>query len=139
MINILRPILELSVVIPGLLLAYFPVKSGLKQLPGKLALWQGPLVLSLCIGGGIFCWHFQSASDLHLEIRNDRTFCLCIVCLYEQSGQSSQCGYSDPETDGAATAMVLPVGMCLLSWNLLAYDGSCVLSGYQCGTYNGGR
>ena len=59
MINILRPILELSVVIPGLLLAYFPVKSGLKQPPGKLALWQGPLVLSLCIGGGMFCWHFH--------------------------------------------------------------------------------
>mgnify|MGYP000169371553 CR=1 FL=1 len=35
--DILRPILELSVVIPGLLLAYFPVKSYLKQPFGKLA------------------------------------------------------------------------------------------------------
>ena len=35
--DILRPILELSVVLPGLLLAYFPVKSYLKQSPGKLA------------------------------------------------------------------------------------------------------
>ena len=33
----LRPILELLVVFPGLLLAYFPVKSYLKQSPGRLA------------------------------------------------------------------------------------------------------
>ena len=29
--ELLRPILELGVVIPGMLLAYFPVKSSLKQ------------------------------------------------------------------------------------------------------------
>ena len=34
--DILRPILELSVVLPGLLLAYFPVKSYLKQSPENL-------------------------------------------------------------------------------------------------------
>ena len=50
--DILRPILELSVVLPGLLLAYFPVKSYLKQSPGKLAARILPLMAGLCIGGG---------------------------------------------------------------------------------------
>ena len=34
--DILRPILELSVVLPGLLLAYFPVKSYLSSPPENL-------------------------------------------------------------------------------------------------------
>ena len=45
--DILRPILELSVVLPGLLLAYFPVKSYLKQSPGKLAARILPLMAGL--------------------------------------------------------------------------------------------
>ena len=55
----LRPVLELSVVLPGLLLAYFPVKSYLKQPPGKLALWLLPLMTGLCIGGGLVCYHLR--------------------------------------------------------------------------------
>lgn len=54
----LRPILELSVVLPGLLLGYFPVKSYIKQPPGRLAAWLLPLMLCLCTGGGMLCWHF---------------------------------------------------------------------------------
>lgn len=54
----LRPILELSVVLPGLLLGYFPVKSYLKQPPGKIAAWLLPLMLCLCTGGGMLCWYF---------------------------------------------------------------------------------
>lgn len=57
--DILRPILELSVVFPGLLLAYFPVKSYLKQLPGKLAAWLLPLMASLCVGGGLVCYQLR--------------------------------------------------------------------------------
>ena len=53
--DVLRPVLELSVVLPGLLLAYFPVKSYLKQPPGALAAWLLPLMLGLCIGGGLAC------------------------------------------------------------------------------------
>lgn len=34
--DILRPMLELFVALPGLLLAYFPVKSYLKQSPRTL-------------------------------------------------------------------------------------------------------
>lgn len=59
MMNILRPILEFSVVIPGLLLAYFPVRSFLKRTPGKLAVKLLPLMLVLCMGGGLLCWHFR--------------------------------------------------------------------------------
>ena len=55
----LRPMLELAVVIPGLLLAYFPVKSFLKQPCGKLAAWLVPMMLGLCVGGGLLCWHFR--------------------------------------------------------------------------------
>ena len=64
--DILRPILELSVVLPGLLLAYFPVKSYLKQSPVKLAARILPLMAGLCIGGGIVCYqlHASTASAL---------------------------------------------------------------------------
>ena len=58
----LRPILELAVVIPGLLLAYFPVKSFLKQPRGKLAAWLVPMMLGLCVGGGLLCWHFRAST-----------------------------------------------------------------------------
>ena len=58
----LRPILELAVVIPGLLLAYFPVKSYLKQPCGKLAAWLVPMMLGLCVGGGLLCWHFRAST-----------------------------------------------------------------------------
>ena len=51
--DILRPILELLVVLPGLLLGYFPVKTYLKQSPGRLAAWLFPLMACLCIGSWI--------------------------------------------------------------------------------------
>ena len=68
--DILRPILELSVVLPGLLLAYFPVKSYLKQSPGKLAARILPLMAGLCIGGGIVCYqlHASTASAHCLQL-----------------------------------------------------------------------
>ena len=51
----LRPILELTVIIPGLLLAYLPVKTYLKQPPLKLAAWLLPLLTVLCVLGGALC------------------------------------------------------------------------------------
>ena len=54
--DILRPILELLVVLPGLLLGYFPVKTYLKQSPGRLAAWLFPLMACLCIGSGLVCY-----------------------------------------------------------------------------------
>ena len=62
--DILRPILELSVVLPGLLLAYFPVKSYLKQTPGKLAAWLLPLMTGLCIAAGLLCYHVRISTAL---------------------------------------------------------------------------
>lgn len=54
--ELLRPILELSVVIPGMLLACFPVKSSLKQPLSKLVLWLAPLLALLCVAGGVVCY-----------------------------------------------------------------------------------
>jgi hypothetical protein len=55
MTDILRPVLELSVIIPGILLAYLPVKSYLRQTPLKLTAWLLPLLLGICIFGGAVC------------------------------------------------------------------------------------
>ena len=51
MTDILRPVLELSVIIPGILLSYLPVKSYLRQTPLKLTAWLLPLLLGICIFG----------------------------------------------------------------------------------------
>ena len=37
--------LEFTVLIPGMLLAYLPVRSSLKQTPKKLAVWMLPLLI----------------------------------------------------------------------------------------------
>ena len=66
--DMLRPILELTVVLPGLLLAYFPVKSYLKQSPWKLAAWLLPLLLGLCLGGGLLCYHFCVSTVFSLAL-----------------------------------------------------------------------
>ena len=64
--DILRPILELTVVFPGLLLAYFPVRSYLKRSPKRLAAWAVPLLLGLCLGGGLLCYRFGCPTALPL-------------------------------------------------------------------------
>ena len=63
MTDILQPVLELSVIIPGVLLAYLPVKSYLRQTPLKLTAWLLPLLLGICIFGGAVC------CALHLPTR----------------------------------------------------------------------
>ena len=60
--DILRPILELLVVLPGLLLGYFPVKTYLKQSPGRLAVWPFPLMACLCIGSGLACYRLHAST-----------------------------------------------------------------------------
>ena len=59
----LRPILELLAVIPGLLLAYFPVKSYLMPSPGQLAARLLPLMVGACVGGGLLCLRFQCSTE----------------------------------------------------------------------------
>lgn len=56
MMDALRPILELAIVIPGLILAYVPVKSYLRQSPARLIAWLAPLLLALAAGGGLICY-----------------------------------------------------------------------------------
>ena len=41
----LRPFLELTVILPGMFLAYLPVSSYLRQKPLKLTAWLFPLLL----------------------------------------------------------------------------------------------
>ena len=79
--DMLRPILELTVVLPGLLLAYFPVKSYLKQSPGKLAVWLLPLLLGLCLGGGLLCYHFCVSTVFSLALIAPVTSVLYIKTL----------------------------------------------------------
>lgn len=62
--NILRPMLEISVVIPGILLAYFPVRSYLKQSPVKLAGWMLPLLLLISILGGCISLQLNISTSL---------------------------------------------------------------------------
>ena len=62
MTDILRPVLELSVIIPGILLAYLPVKNYLRQTPLKLTAWLLPLLLGICIlGGAKYVSHFRTS------------------------------------------------------------------------------
>ena len=75
--DILRPILELTVVFPGLLLAYFPVRSYLKQSPPRLAAWAVPLLLGLCLGGGLLCYRFSCPTALPLLL-----ITLAVILLY---------------------------------------------------------
>ena len=51
MSEIMRPILEIAVIIPGMLLAYLPVKACLRQAPFKLGLWMFPLLLGISLSG----------------------------------------------------------------------------------------
>ena len=64
MSEIMRPILEIAVIIPGMLLAYLPVKACLRQAPFKLGLWMFPLLLGISLSGGIVCYYFQIMTTL---------------------------------------------------------------------------
>ena len=82
--DLLRPILELTVVFPGLLLAYFPVRSYLKQPPARLAAWAVPLLFGLCLGGGLLCYCFNSPTALPLLV-----ITLAASLLYVKTLQTS--------------------------------------------------
>lgn len=56
MTNMLRPILELLVVIPGMLVAYIPMQSYLKQSPLKLFAWLAPLLVVMSVIGGLLSY-----------------------------------------------------------------------------------
>lgn len=53
MLDVLRPIIELLAIIPGVLLAYFPMKHHLKVKVSRLAAVGMPVLILLCILGGL--------------------------------------------------------------------------------------
>lgn len=57
MMEFLCPTLELMIFLPGMLLAYLPMKHYLRMHPAKLAATAFPLILALCLAGGaIICF-----------------------------------------------------------------------------------
>ena len=78
--DILRPILEFLVVLPGLLLGYFPVKTYLKQSSGRLAAWLFPLMACLCIGSGLACYRLHASTVFALA-----GVALAAICLYTRT------------------------------------------------------
>ncbi len=76
MTDILRPVLELSVIIPGILLSYLPVKSYLRQTPLKLTAWLLPLLLGICIFGGAVCCASTFPPD------GSCFLCCLLLCLF---------------------------------------------------------
>jgi len=138
--ELLRPILELGVVIPGMLLACFPAKSSLKQPLSKLVLWLVLLLALLCAAGerGVLCAPHadcadacrpklacsrdlhKNAPDFALEIRNDCVVRLCGICLYQQPLPGDQRRNADRFAAGTGCAMVLSAVCDLLSCDLLA-------------------
>ena len=87
--KMLRPILELTVIIPGLLLAYLPVRTYLRQPLHKLAVWLLPLLAGFCAAGSYGCLP-QDSSGHHLEIRQYFPGCVRGVRLRQQSVQGIQ-------------------------------------------------
>ena len=102
--DILRPILELTVVFPGLLLAYFPVRSYLKRSPKRLAAWAVPLLLGLCLGGGLLCYRFGCPTALPLLL-----ITLAAIFLYFKTLRIS------PWKSGTIALTVCAVFACLNS------------------------
>ena len=101
--TILRPVLELTVMISGLFLAYLPVQTYLKQPPGRLAAWLAPLLAGICLLEGGFCYFLNIPTSsvlfptllvlmlLYLEIRQHFSGSMCGLCLCKQPFQSSKC------------------------------------------------
>ena len=155
--ELLRPILELGVVIPGMLLACFPVKSSLKQPLSKLVLWLAPLLALLCAAGGVVCYARRMPTapmlagltllavviyikTLRISLWKSGTIALSVCAVFaciNSLCQSDQRRYAGRFAAGAGCAMVLSAGRDLLSCDLLAvcrhrllsYDAQCAEDG----------
>ena len=114
MTDILHPVLELSIIIPGILLAYLPVKSYLRLSPLKLTAWLLPLLLGICILGGAVCYalhlptrwvlfpllpviiliYHKTLKISGLEIRQYFSGSLRSFCMCQQPVPGIQCTYN---------------------------------------------
>lgn len=57
--DLLRLVLELSTVIPAILLCYLPVKGHLNGKGRQIALWAIPVMLLWVVAGGEVCYHHE--------------------------------------------------------------------------------
>ena len=82
--------LEFTVLIPGMLLAYLPVNSSLKQKPKKMIAWMLPLLVIISFLSGFVCNRFHlsyvypvsgNTANLTMEIRQHLSCCLCSFFL----------------------------------------------------------
>lgn len=84
MLEILRPSLVLSVCLPGLFLAYLPVKQHLRVRPARLAAAAVPYLFFICLGVGLLC-HYIELNTL-LTVGAAALLCgLFYVCSLEVS------------------------------------------------------
>ena len=138
----LRPILELSVVLPGLLLAYIPVKTYLKQTPARLLGWLLPLFAALAVGGGLACWrlHVSTApAQVVLVLAAIAAYIKTLRISLWKSATVALSGRGRRRSfplDGGRI-VVLPAGGDNLQRHVLARRGACVLSCFSCGSQNG--
>lgn len=79
MTDVLRPILELSIIIPGMLIAYVPTRSYLKMPIWKLMIWLIPLLIAIPVAGGMFCHAHQLPVD---RIIGFVTFFLLLIYVH---------------------------------------------------------
>lgn len=77
--DILRPIIELSVFFPGILLAYLPMRRYLRISIGKLVAIIIPLITLLCLIGGSICYFFHIQT---LYILFVISIIVMIICLH---------------------------------------------------------
>lgn len=68
MTEMLRPILEMLVVIPGMLIAYVPVQSYLKQRTFKFIAWIVPLIVGMPVIGGLLSYDLHIPTGLILPV-----------------------------------------------------------------------
>ncbi|MGI6184640.1 MAG: GHKL domain-containing protein [Candidatus Fimadaptatus sp.] len=77
MADVLRPILEMAVVLPGILLACLPVRSYSKRSFSRQLCWMLPLLAGLAIGGGLICYYTDTFALPMLII-----VALCAAMIY---------------------------------------------------------
>ncbi len=63
MTDYLRPLLELTVLFPGILLCYLPVLRALRTPPRRTLLLYLPLLTGFCLAGGLVCHYLSRPTD----------------------------------------------------------------------------
>lgn len=149
----LRPFLELTVILPGMFLAYLPVSSYLRQKPSEtdsLAFSPASGALYFRRFSVLFLSNFnatrsfssaatapvslsQDTSDLHLEVRQYFSGCLRGFCLHQQPFPGGKCHYNcQPQSDRKRTVVSDQIRP-LLQRNLFKLRSGYLVSCLPCG------